>query len=363
MKTGSQPKPRSTRAHRARPVDSVAAAAAPPKKPRGPARPSFSIVGIGASAGGLDAFTQLLKHLPVDTGMGFVLVQHLDPVHESVLTQLLSRATAMPVREVTDALRVEPNHVYVIPPNVRMEISRGVLRLRPRDETGRGAHHSIDLFFESLARDRRAQAIGVVLSGTASDGTLGLEAIKAGGGITFAQDHSAKFDSMPHSAIAAGCVDFVLSLANIAREVARIAKHPFVAGTKTPSAPPAPNAAGEGAPRAGPAAGVPTDGIKNILLLLRRHCGVDFSLYKASTIQRRVTRRMVLTKHHQPGAYADFLEGNVKELDALYSDLLIGVTSFFRNAEAFAALQHRIFPQLLAHARPDEALRVWVPGC
>src|SRR5258708_1919056 len=188
----------------------------------------FPIVGIGASAGGLEAFTQLLKQLPLDTGLGFVLVQHLDPQHESALTQILARATSMPLREGTNNLRGEANHVYVIPPNTNLTIEQGVLKLGPRPD-GRKPHRSIDSFFESLAQDRRERAIGVILSGTATDGTLGLEAIKAEGGITFAQDDSAKYDSMPRSAVAAGCVDFVLEPQDIARELARIAKHPYIA--------------------------------------------------------------------------------------------------------------------------------------
>ena len=164
-------------------------------------------MGVGASAGGLEAFTLLLKDVPVNTGMGFVLVQHLDPVHESALTQILAKATAMPVREAANNLPVEPNHVYIIPPNRNMTIAQGRLKLAPRRQTA-GAHRSIDVFFESLAQDQRERAIGVILSGTASDGTLGLEAIKAEGGLTLAQDESAKYDSMPRSAIAAGCVDF-----------------------------------------------------------------------------------------------------------------------------------------------------------
>jgi two-component system, chemotaxis family, CheB/CheR fusion protein len=199
-------------------------------------KPAFPIVGVGASAGGLEAFTHLLKHLPLDTGFGFVLVQHLDPQHESALTQLLKRATAMPVHEVTNNLRVEPNQVYVIPPNANLGIARGVLKLNPRPQN-RGAHHPIDAFLEALAQDQGERAIGVILSGTATDGTLGLEAIKAEGGITFAQDDSAKYDSMPRSAVAAGCVDFVLKPENIARELARIAKHPYVASAAGPSVP------------------------------------------------------------------------------------------------------------------------------
>src|SRR2546430_6490601 len=191
--------------------------------------PAFPVVGIGASAGGLEAFTHLLEHLPADTGMGFVLVQHLDPDHESALVQILARVTSMPVREVANDLRIAPNHVYIIPPNTDMAIALGVLKLQRR-QAGRAPHHSIDFFFQSLAQDQHERAIGVILSGTASDGTLGMEAIKAEGGITFAQDESARYDSMPRSAIAAGCVDFVLSPEKIARELARIARHPYVAG-------------------------------------------------------------------------------------------------------------------------------------
>jgi two-component system CheB/CheR fusion protein len=190
---------------------------------------SFPVVGIGASAGGLEAFTLLLQHLAPDTGMGFVLVQHLDPVHESALTKLLSKTTSMAVREITDNLAVEANHVYVIPPNTILSIAQGILKLGSRKQ-GRTPTRSIDSFFQSLAEDQRKRAIGVILSGAGTDGTVGLKAIKAEGGITFAQDHSAKYDSMPRSAAAAGCVDFVLSPEYIAKELARIAQHPYVAG-------------------------------------------------------------------------------------------------------------------------------------
>lgn len=332
---------------------------------------------------------QLLKHLPLDTGFGFVLVQHLDPRHESALTQLLKPATSMPVCEVTNNLRVEPNHVYVIPPNTTLGIARGALKLQPRSKE-RVALRTIDFFFEALARDQRERAIGVILSGTASDGTQGLEAIKAEGGLTFAQDASAKYDSMPRSAVAAGCVDLVLSPQNIAKELTRVARHPYVAGRapspilhsngKTVSggngAPTLPRVrggiesksngrgrvsdlSGAGAERAGRAE---EDGYKKILLLLRNHCGVDFSLYKSTTIHRRITRRTVLNRQDTLENYSDFLRGNVKELDALYSDALIGVTSFFRNAEAFAVLKQKVFARLLQQ-RDDQPLRVWVLGC
>jgi two-component system CheB/CheR fusion protein len=332
--------------------------------------PGFPIVGIGASAGGLEAFTQLLKALPLDTGFGFVLVQHLDPLHESALARLLAHATTMPVIEVTNNLRVRPNHVYVIPPNTSLGIARGVLKLQPRRRNGAGAR-SVDIFFEALAKDQHERAIGVILSGNASDGTIGLEAIKAEGGLTFAQDGSARYDSMPRSAAAAGCVDAVLSPAHIARELARIAKHPFVAGaahaTPAPVLSPASARAGKKAMGKTPAppqatAAPEQTGYNQILLLLRNHTGVDFSLYKTSTILRRMTRRAVLNQRDTLESYAAFLRGNTKELDALYADSLINVTSFFRNADAFAILKSKVLAKLLAQ-RTDEPLRVWVLGC
>ena len=357
---------------------------------RTPLRDSFPIVGIGASAGGLEAFTLLLHELPADTGMGFVLVQHLDPVHESALSKLLAKATAMPVREVTDNLTVQPNQVYVIPPNTILSIEQGILKLQARKRTG-AAVRSIDIFLEALAQDQHERAVGVILSGTASDGTMGLEAIKAEGGITFAQDDSAKYDSMPRSAVAAGCVDLVLSPAEIAKELARIARHPYVAGQPLELRGPEEDRAeatahedddsalpsgGHGAPPTGAKRaraeskheqkGAKTagaeNGYKQILRLLRNHSGVDFSLYKSNTIQRRINRRVVLNKQNSLGDYADFLRDNAKELDALYSDTLISVTSFFRNPEAYEVLKRKVFPKLLEQ-RGDNPVRVWVLGC
>ncbi len=321
----------------------------------------FPIVGIGASAGGLDAFTQLLKHLPTDTGMGFVLVQHLDPDHESALAQILSRVTSMPVREVANELRIAPNHVYIIPPNTGMATVQGVLKLHRRP-TRRAPHHSIDFFFDSLARDQRECAIGVILSGTASDGTLGMEAIKAEGGITFAQDESARYDSMPRSAIASGCVDFVLSPENIAKELARIARHPYVAGQPIGSA----FSPAEGQKKKGEESAEQRsrgkNGLEKILLLLRNQFGVDFSLYKSKTVHRRINRRMLLNKVDRPEAYANLLRDNPKELASLYSDMLISVTSFFRNPAAFEVLKEKVFPKIIRQQH-DKPLRIWVPGC
>ena len=195
-------------------------------EPELPRSNEFPIVGVGASAGGLEALTELLTHLPVKTGMAFVLVQHLDPTHPSQLTDLLSRVTKMPVSEASDGMAVEPDHVYVIPPNANLATLDGVLSVTPRV---RDHHSPIDFFLQSLSRSRRNTAIGVVLSGAGTDGTLGLRAIKAEGGITFAQDkQSAVYGSMPHSAIASGNVDFVLPPDGIAQELARIARDPYV---------------------------------------------------------------------------------------------------------------------------------------
>jgi PAS domain S-box-containing protein len=352
----------------------------------------FPIVGVGASAGGLEAFTLLLKHLPVNTGMGFVLVQHLDPLHESALTELLSRATSMVVKEVTDRLQVEPDCVYVIPPNTRMEIKRGTLMLQPRDEPTRGPPHSIDFFFESLAADQCAHAIGVVLSGSASDGTLGLEAIKAEGGITFAQDASAKFDSMPRNAIAAGCVDYVLPPEGIAKELTRIGKHPMIAGfpgansgrrseagrkaidgdkqasLPTPSERSRPHTLlkrplGKTAAKGSGTASLEETSFGQILQLVRAHSGIDFSAYRPNTLQRRIARRVILSRQHTNAEYATFLEGNAKELGALSSDFLIGVTGFFRNPTAYKTLKRKVFPALVSQSKRDGPIRIWVLGC
>ncbi len=304
---------------------------------------SFPIVGIGASAGGLEAFTQLLKALPADTGMAFVLVQHLAPTHASALAEILSRATSMPVSEVHDESVVEPNHVYVIPPGQNMLVTKGALQLLPRE--GYGVHLPIDQFFRSLAEHRRHQAIGVVLSGTASDGTLGLEAIKAEGGITFAQDATAQYEGMPHSAIASGCVDFVLPPDQIAREIVRIGQHPYaVPELLDRDADEQPN-------------------LREIVQLLLHATGVDFTHYKFNTLYRRVTRRMVFQKMDGLREYAQFLSQSPAEVEALYQDILISVTSFFRDPSAFEALKKLVFPRLIENRSRHDPVRLWTLGC
>ncbi len=311
-----------------------------------------AVVGVGASAGGLEAFKQLLKHLRVDTGMAFVLVMHLDPKHESILPELMARATPMPVSEVADGMRVAADHVYIMPRNTSMGIEGGALRLRPR-EKGRGQHRPIDAFLKTLAEDQNARAIGVILSGTATDGTLGLQAVKAEGGITFAQEpKSAQYDSMPRSAVTAGCVDFVLTPEEIARELARISRHPYIVPTAT--AEPVEVEAAQPAVK---------NGFNIILTLLRRAMGVDFSLYKANTLRRRIRRRMILNKLDGLREYAEYLRDNAAELEDLYQDILINVTGFFRDPEAFEVLKEKIFPRIVGLRAPDEPVRIWVVGC
>lgn len=315
-----------------------------------PGNSSFPIVGIGASAGGLEAFSQLLAHLPDNTGMAFVLVQHLDPKHESKLTDLLSKTTRMPVQEVADGMTVSSDQIYVIPPNTTLVIAQGNMRLAPRGE-GRGQHLTVDHFFKSLAEDSQTSAIGVVLSGTGSDGTQGLEEIKAAGGITFAQDEAtAKFAGMPQSAARSGCVDFVLSPEEIARELARIGRHPYVARAQIAESGPVLVAAEE-------------EYFRKILGLLRATAGVDFTHYRDTTTKRRITRRMVLHTKESLADYAKLLEQDRAELEALYHDLLINVTSFFRDPETFEALKQSVFPEILKNKTSATAVRIWVPGC
>ena len=309
----------------------------------------FPIVGIGASAGGLEALTELLRAMPDDPGIAVVYIQHMAPTHESMLPRLLAKATSMPVLEVTDGMKVQANHLYIIPPNAGLTISEGFLRLSVRKEGG-GKILPIDDFFCALAEDQRTAAIGVILSGTASDGTLGLKAIKAEGGITFTQDSkSARFPDMPLSAVAAGCVDFTLPPDKIAAELSRMGRHPYIRAFKEAEPP----QAVEG----------PDESLRKICLLLRSATGVDFHLYKPATISRRVARRMALHRVSSRDKYLHLLRENRNELDALYEDIFIHVTGFFRDPEALVAVRHTVLPNILEERPSDQAIRVWVPGC
>jgi two-component system CheB/CheR fusion protein len=304
-------------------------------------------VGIGASAGGLEACTALLKALPANPEMAFVVVQHLDPHHESLLRELLSRTTKMPVAQVEDGIPVEPHHVYVIPPDHDVVLRRGALRLLSRQPAGQ--HMPIDRFLKSLAEDQASGAIGIVLSGTGSDGTAGLQAVKSAGGIAFAQDpKSGSYPGMPESAIAAGCVDFVLPPEGIARELVRLARSPSAQRAVAGEAP-------EPIDR--------SNGFSRILQAVRTAAGIDFSLYKTGTIRRRVAHRMALQKTDSLERYAAYLEDRPAEAQALCQDIFIHVTSFFRQPEVFAALRRTVFPKLLAGRTEGDPIRIWVPGC
>jgi two-component system, chemotaxis family, CheB/CheR fusion protein len=308
--------------------------------------PAFPIVGIGASAGGLEAFSQLLRALPTDTGMAFVLVQHLDPQHESQLSEILARTTAMPVVTITDRLGVEPNHVYVIPSNTDMTIAGGRFALTSRKAVDR--HTPIDHFFRSLAQELGGRAIGVVLSGTGSDGTLGLRAIKAEGGIAFVQDEkSARHPGMPQSASA--FADLVLPPAEIAGELARIGDHSYVSPVPPGAAPP--EASEDGAD------------ISGVLRVLRSSTGVDFAQYKAASVRRRIARRMLLQRVDDLPAYVRHLRQNADEARALHDDILIQVTGFFRDPEGFEALKQSVFPSLMTERPREDPIRIWVAGC
>src|SRR5438067_5738605 len=312
---------------------------------------SCPIVGIGGSAGGFEAAMELLRNLPSRTGMAFVIVQHLDPHHASRLSNLLGKVTAMPVSEVTETTTPKPNMVYVQPPNKCVMAKDGTLTLVQREER---LNVGIDHFFESLAEECGSRAIGIVLSGTGSDGTAGLRAIKAAGGLTFAQNQqSAKFDAMPRSAIRAGFVDLVLPPREIAREIERIADHPYI---RQPLGDPE---------EIEKAAYRQADDLGRIFLSLKKQMGVDFSAYKESTLIRRIQRRMTLHRVEKISQYARFLRDNKKEIEALFDDLLINVTRFFRDEALFRALKKRFLPALLKNKSKDRQpeLRAWVPGC
>ena len=311
------------------------AAPVPPDRQPSPLR----VVGIGASAGGLEAFRELLHALPVDSGMAFVIVQHLARDQASMLPDILSRSTAMPVVEIVDATTILANHVYVMTPDTDVEYAHGSLVVRKR-ETGK-RHLPVDRLFATLAEGLGDLSIGVILSGTDGDGSTGAQRIKAAGGVTFAQDQSAQFGGMPTSAIEKGTVDFVLSPKEIAHKVVELA------GRRT-------------AAIAEPSSSVPE--FDRIIQLLNAADRIDFLHYKTPTIERRIQRRMLLRNVDDLAAYRHVLEHDPGERDALYKDVLIGVTRFFRDPSRSAALRKKVFPMLFAQ-QSEEPLRFWVPGC
>ncbi len=317
--------------------------------PSGQADQGFPIVGIGASAGGLAAFEAFFSGMPAgtDPGMAFVLVQHLAPDHKSILTDLIRRYTRMQVFEVEDGMAVRPNCAYIIPPNRDMAFLNGTLQLL-EPAAPRGHRMPIDFFFRSLAQDQHERAICIVLSGTGSDGTVGVRAIKGEGGMVMAQNPaSTEYDGMPGSAIATGLVDYELPPAEMPAQLIAYAAHAF-GKSPLPAAAPAPKA--EGA-------------LKKIFILLRAQTGHDFSQYKPTTLHRRIERRMAVHQIESIDRYLKYVQQTPAEVEALFRDLLIGVTSFFRDPEAFKALEEQIIPKLFAGKPASAVIRVWSPGC
>lgn len=344
----SRPRAKGTPATRAK-------ATAPPAS--GTPDAGVPVVGVGASAGGLEAFSQVLEALPAELGMAVVLVQHLAPTHESALPELLRNVSSLPVVQVTEGMRLERDRVYVIPPNAQLTLLGTQLHLSPR-ATDRSQYHPIDLFFRSLAEAVHERAIAIVLSGTASDGAAGIREVKAAGGITIAQrPETAKYDGMPHAAIATGMVDLTLSPREIAAALVEIGRHPYVRSSVAR----APELQEEvAAPEVEEA---PSDEMQRIFSLLRGASGIDFKLYKLPTIQRRLQRRMALHKLTRLDQYLEYVQDNPNEISLLYQDILIHVTRFFREPETFEALRTQVFPQILAGRGVDAPIRIWVCGC
>lgn len=308
-----------------------------PSEPKATSQ-DFPIVGIGASAGGLEAFKEFLKAIPEKSGMAYVLVQHLDPTHDSILTEILSQVTKIPINEVTDDIHLAPDRIYVIPENKMLTSIDGVLKLSPRDNKTK--NRAIDIFFISLASVHLNLAVGVVLSGKGSDGTLGLKAIKEHGGITFAQDADAQYKEMPQSAIQANTVDFILDASKIPEkllEIEREKQNPTIEDNEST--------------------------FQEIINLLRQHSGVDFTYYKQTTVRRRIARRMDINKNSTLLGYLKLLQGDKFALSTLFNDLLIPVTGFFRDPNIFKTIREVVFPALIKRKSETNSIRIWVAGC
>lgn len=306
----------------------------------------LGMVGIGSSAGGLEALEQFLGHVKIPSSLAFVIVQHQDPLHKGIMPELLQRATKMKVISVTDGTKVVRNCVYVIPPNKDMSVLNGVLHLfEPAEQ--RGLRLPIDFFFRSLGEDQRERSVGIILSGMGGDGTAGLRVIKERGGIALVQDPlNAKFDSMPRSAIEAGLADIVAPVAGLPELILPLL-----------SQPPLRRQTGQWTD------GKLQSGLEKVVLLLRIHTGHDFSLYKRSTLYRRIERRMGLHRIDKMPDYLRYLQENAQELDLLFKELLIGVTSFFRDKAAWDLLMEEVLPQVLSSRPSGHVFRAWVPGC
>jgi len=305
----------------------------------------FPIVGIGASAGGLDAIEKFFSNMPSDSGMAFVIIMHFDPTSKSVMVEILKRYTKMEVQQAEDGMKINPNSVYIIPPNKDLAVLHGALQLL-KPTVSKGIRHPIDFFFRSLAEDYKEKAICIIFSGTGTEGTLGLKAIKGEGGMVMVQDlTSAAYDGMPASAISTGFADYILPPEKMPEQLQNYIKQPYIEGTsKAPSI-------------------KKTAPYDNIFVLIRDRTGHDFSFYKESTINRRIERRMNIHQITELSDYIRYLSENPSECDVLFKELLIGVTSFFRNPEAFEILIQKILPEMLKDRTPDLPVRIWISAC
>jgi len=304
-------------------------------------RQDFPIVGIGASAGGLEAFTKFIDAIPDNSEMAFVIVQHLHPMHDSMLTELLSRVAKIPINEITDDIHLAPNNIYVIPENKMLTSFDGVLKLSPREKDTK--NQAIDIFFTSLAEVHLDLAYGVLLSGNGSDGTIGLRAIKKHGGTTFAQDIDALFNEMPQSAINAGVVDYVMAPLKIVEKLIQISKSKHILSQEDDS----------------------NDELvyHEIIKILQQQSGVDFTYYKQTTIRRRIARRMALSKIANLRDYLKVLRGDKLASEDLFNDMLIPVTEFFRDSKIFQIIREKVFPIITSRLPEGNTVRIWIAGC
>ena len=307
----------------------------------------FPIVAIGASAGGLEAFEQFFAHTPPDTGMAYVLIQHLDPKHKSILSELIRRFTRMTVHEVEDGMAVEPNTIYVIPPNRNMALLHGILHLLEPLKIP-GVCTPIDFFFRSLAEDQKEKAICIVLSGTGTEGTLGLRTVKGEGGMVMVQDpESAKYDGMPRNAIATGLADYILAPEKMPEQLISYLEHPVFK---------LPNKEAKLIPKE-------NEILDKVFILIRSQTGHDFSHYKHNTILRRIQRKMAVHQITKLSDYVRYLQEDHRELETLFKELIIGVTNFFRDKDAFDALKEKVIPRLFEQRPMNQPVRIWIPGC
>src|SRR5438046_4611100 len=342
-RVSSRRKPKSTAAHKRAATKAQKTTGLDRVAKRGPVS-GFYVVGLGASAGGLEALRSFFAAVPAKSGVGFVVIQHLAPTYRSRMVELLATHTTVPVSQIEDGVTVQPDHVYVVPPGKWVKIFHG--RLFLSDPENRAPILPIDYFFRSLAEDRGELAIGIALSGTGSEADLGVRAIKEAGGTVMVQDEgSAKFSAMPDSAGATGLADYVLPPAEMARELLLFIRHPLVAHAK------------DAAFKVGETT------MQKIVSLIHKQTGIDFTSYKQSTVARRIQRRIGISQLANPEEYLEFLEQSPQEVAMLGRDLLINVTRFFRDGEVFDVLRGEVLPALLKRAATRKALRIWVPGC